>query len=240
MKQVIIAVLVVVGIIGLAVAFSGDDQVEGTGSNHFYGQESGIVTVTEYADFQCPGCASFFPIIDEIKEQFKDQIRFEFKHFPLVTIHPNAVAAHRAAEAAGRQGKFWEMHDLLYERQSSWSTITNPSDVFRGYAEQLDLDMEQYDSEVNSAEILSTINADTSQGKNLGVSGTPSFFIDGESIPDPTTTINTVEAFSARIQEAIDAKTDSGEQTEPANEASETSTQGEEAKPEEGTEEATE
>lgn len=226
MKQVIIAVVVVIAIIGGAVLLSGNDSVEGTGSNHFYGQEEGIVTVTEYADFQCPGCASFLPIVNEVKEQYKDQIRFEFKHFPLVAIHPNSIAAHRAAEAAGRQGKFWEMHDLLFQQQNSWNTVTNPADIFRGYAEQLGLDMSQYDAEVNSSDVLATINADTSQGKDAGVSGTPSFFIDGEEIQSPTTTVNTVESFSARIQEAIDAKTD-------GNQADENTQTEEAAKPEE-------
>ncbi len=214
MKQVIIAVIAVVVIIGGAVLFSGDDSVEGTGSNHFYGQEEGIVTVTEYADFQCPGCGSFYPLVSEVKEQFKDQIRFEFKHFPLVQIHPNAIAAHRAAEAAGNQGKFWEMHDQLFEQQNAWNTATDPASIFRGYAENLGLDMAQYDAEVNTPEVLSVINADTSAGKSQDVSGTPSFFIDGVAIENPTTTINTVESFSARIQEAIDAKNGTSENTE--------------------------
>lgn len=238
MKQVLIAVLVVVGIIGAAVAFSGDDSVDGAGSNLYYGQENGIVTVTEFADFQCAGCASFYPIVTQIKEQFKDQIRFELKHFPLVSIHPNAVAAHRAAQAAANQGKFWEMHNRLYEQQAAWENVTNPADIFRGYAEQLELNMEQYDQEVNSAEVLSIINADVSQGKDLGVSGTPSFFIDGVEIENPTVTVNTVESFSARIQEAIDAKTGGEDSTQPVeNETRPDPTNSEETtRPEEETE----
>lgn len=209
MKQVLIAVAAVIVIIGGAVLLSGGDSVEGTASNNFYGQEEGIVTVTEFADFQCPGCASFFPIITQVKEDFKDQIRFEFKHFPLVSIHPNAIAAHRASEAAAKQGKFWEMHDRLYEQQQTWNTATNPADIFRGYAEQLELDMDQYDVDVNSSETLTTINVDISEGKDKGVSGTPSFFIDGEEIENPTQTVNSVELFSALIQDAIDAKSTS-------------------------------
>lgn len=225
MKQVIIAVLVVVGIIGAAVLLSGGEDTTGAESNNYYGQENGVVTVTEYADFQCPGCGSFYPLVKQIKEDFKDQVRFEFKHFPLVTIHPNAVAAHRASEAASRQGKFWEMHDLLFEQQNTWNTVSSPADIFRGYAEQLGLNMDQYDMDVNSADVLSTINADTAKGKSAGVSGTPSFFIDGVVVESPTTTINSVELFSAKIQEAIDAK--SGDST------SEETTPEEPTKPEE-------
>jgi protein-disulfide isomerase len=207
MKQIIITVLVVVGIIGGAVLLSGgEDNVAGAESNNFYGQEEGIITVTEFADFQCPACAGFYPIISQVKEQFADQVRFEYKHFPLVQIHPNATTAHRAAQAAANQGKFWEMHDLLFERQQSWSDSTNSAGVFEQYARELGLDMDKYQAEVNTSEILSVINADIEAGKSRSVTGTPTFFIDGEVIED-TSTISTVDGFSRLIQEKIDAKT---------------------------------
>lgn len=210
MKQIIIVALAVIAIVGGAVVLSGDKESsldEGTLSNNFYGQEDGIVTVTEYGDFQCPSCAQFYPIVSQIKEQFADQIRFEFRHFPLVQIHPNAQAAHRAAEAAGNQGKFWEMHDLLYERQQSWSSGTNPASVFESYAQEIALDMEQYRTEVSSSEILATINADVASGKDLDVTGTPTFFIDGQRIDD-LNTVSSVEGFATEIQIAIEAKSE--------------------------------
>ena len=207
MKQIIIIVLVVVGIIGGAVALSGKEEVTPSVlSNNYYGQESGVITITEFADFQCPACAGFFPIVSQIKEQYQDRVRFELRHFPLVQIHPNATAAHRAAQAASNQGKFWEMHDLLYQRQQSWNTSNNPTGVFEQYAQELGLDMTQYRAEVGSSDVLSRINGDLDEGKRLGVTGTPTFFIDGERIED-LTSISTVESFSALIDQKIAEKT---------------------------------
>lgn len=207
MKQIIIIVLIVVGIIGAAVIFAGDKETTtGALSNNFYGQEEGVVTVTEFADFQCPACASFYPIFSQVKEVLASQVRFEFRHFPLVQIHPNAIAAHRASQAAANQDKFWEMHDLLFERLQSWNSVNNPAEVFEQYAEELQLDMEQYRSEVSSSEVLGAINADIELGKSKGVSGTPTFFIDGERIED-LSSIASAESFAAFIQEKINEKT---------------------------------
>lgn len=205
MKQIIIAVVVVVGIIVGAMVIGGDSEIAvGAESNNWYGTEQGIITVTEFADFQCPACASFFPILSQAKELFKDQVRFEFKHFPLVQIHPNATAAHRAAQAAANQGKFWEMHDLLYNRQQSWSASTNPTAVFDEYARELQLDMDKYTTDSQSSETLAVINADIEAGKAVNVTGTPTFFIDGEQVD--TASIGSVDGFSNAIQEAINAK----------------------------------
>lgn len=207
MKQIIIAVVLIVGIIAGAMLLSNSEEVAvGTESNNFYGQEEGIITVTEYADFQCPACASFFPIVTQVKEQFKDQVRFEYRHFPLVQIHPNATTAHRAAQAAANQGKFWEMHDLLFERLQAWNDSTNPTAVFEEYARELNLDIEQYKADAASSETLAVINADIELAKSKNVNSTPTFFIDGEQIEDATT-ISSVEGFANLIQEAIDAKT---------------------------------
>jgi len=206
MKQIIIAVLIVVGIIAGATLISGKDETTvGAQSDNWYGVEEGIITVTEYADFECPACASFSPIVSEVKERFKDQIRFEFKHFPLVQIHPNAIAAHRAAQAAANQGKFWEMHDLLFAQLQSWRGSTNPTAVFESYAQQLSLDMDKYRTDSQSSETLAVINADIEAGKKLGVNATPTFFIDGVQVQDQST-IASVEGFSNAIQEALDAK----------------------------------
>lgn len=207
MKQIIIAVLIIVGIIAGASIIGGNDQqnTAGATSNNWYGQEQGVVTLTEYADFQCPACASYFPIVSQVKEQFKDKIRFEYMHFPLVQIHPNATAAHRAAQAAANQNKFWEMHDVLYERQQSWKDSTNAAAVFEVYAQELNLDMEKYKADASSSAVIAVINADIEAGKNLGVNSTPTFFIDGKKIED-TTALSSVESFAALIQSAIDAK----------------------------------
>jgi protein-disulfide isomerase len=206
MKQIIIAVVAIVGIIAGAMILGGsEDTAVGAQSNNWYGNENGIITVTEYADFQCPACASFYPIVSQVKEQFKDDVRFEFKHFPLVQIHPNATTAHRAAQAAASQGKFWEMHDLLYERQQAWSQSTNPTSVFEEYARELNLDIEIYKADVASSDTLAIINADIEAGKQVNVNSTPTFFIDGNQVEDGAS-IASVEDFANAIQAAIDAK----------------------------------
>lgn len=87
------------------------------------GKENASVTLIEYADFQCPACASYAPVVEQLEENYGDRVRFVFRHFPLISIHKNAYAASVATEAAGAQGKFWEMHDLLFERQSEWSRL---------------------------------------------------------------------------------------------------------------------
>lgn len=233
MRQIIITILIIVGVITGAILLSGgDDNTVGAQSNNFYGQEEGVLTLTEYGDFQCPACGGFYPIVKEVKEQFKDQIRFEFKHFPLVQIHPNAMPAHRAAQAAANQGKFWEMHDMLYEQQQSWTDSSNPASVFEQYARDIGLDMDQYLSEVNTSEVLGVINADIDAGKSLGANSTPTFTIDGEVVED-LSPISTVEGFSAFIQEKIDEKTGNASATEESSTEAEDSTTEEVAKPEE-------
>jgi protein-disulfide isomerase len=218
MKQIIIAVLVIVGIIVGATFLGGknDSATVGATSNNWYGQENGIITLTEYGDFQCPACGQFFPIVKQVKEQFKDQIRFEFKNFPLVQIHPNATSAHRAAQAAANQGKFWEMHDALYENQDSWKDSKNPSAIFETYAQQIGLDGPKYKTDAESSGILAIINADIAMGKDLKVSGTPTFFIDGKQIED-TNSIATVADFSKVLQDAIDAKQGTQTTSTPTN-----------------------
>jgi protein-disulfide isomerase len=226
MKQIIIAVLIVVGIIVGATLISGKDEATlGAQSDNWYGVEEGIITVTEYADFECPACASFSPIVSEVKERFKDQIRFEFKHFPLVQIHPNAIAAHRAAQAAANQGKFWEMHDLLFAQQQSWRGSTNPTATFESYAQQLSLDMDKYRIDSQLSETLAIINADIEAGKKLSVNATPTFFIDGKLITD-TASIGSIDGFANAVQEAINAKTGNNTEEQPSEAPTE-------AKPEE-------
>lgn len=221
MKQVIIGVLAVVAIIGGAVIFGKDDQPASNGqpTSHIYGNKNASVTLVEYADFECPGCGGFYPVVSALKERYKDELRFEFRNFPLVNTHQNALAAHRAAEAADKQGKFWEMHNILFERQESWNgpsysdpvgiPVGQAITVFESYAEELELNLDQFKEDLKSSEIASIINADIERGKNDDVTGTPTFFLDGQRIDD-TSTIDTIEKFSALIDEALGKNSDSG------------------------------
>ncbi len=222
MKQIIITTLVIVAIIGGAIFFSNNKSENNNNesvstSDNVYGNAEGVVTLTEYGDFQCPACGQFYPIVKQVKEQLKDNLRFEFKHFPLSQIHPNAIAAHRASEAAALQGKFWEMHDLLYEGQSSWNTVSNPATVFEQYASQLSLDMTKYSLDFASSDTLGIINADVAQAKSKGATGTPTFYIDGELVTD-LSQITTVDSFVALLQAKIDAKTGTSTETEQTTE----------------------
>jgi protein-disulfide isomerase len=137
------------------------------------GSEDAPVTIVEWSDFQCPFCKRVTPTIDQIKDEYGDKVRFVFKHMPL-SIHPQAPGAHAAAEAAHRQGKFWEMYDLIFENQRDLDPAT-----FERYAEKLDLDMKQFRKDVEAEEVKRRIAEDMQQAQTLGVTGTPSFFING-------------------------------------------------------------
>jgi len=174
-------------------------------TNHIYGEAKSGVTVTEYGDFQCPACFAYFPVFRQLKEKYKDQVAFQYRNFPIIGAHKNAMAAHRAAEAASRQGKFWEMHDMLYTTQKSWEASTTASQIFEGYAKDLGLDIERFKQDVASDSVAANIQADSTAGKDAGVQGTPTFFIDGKHIDTP----NSIEAFEALIDAAIKAKSTS-------------------------------
>lgn len=213
MKQIIIGVLVVAVILGGAVLFGKKDgNVTGTQSNHVYGNEQASVTLVEYGDFECPACFGFFPLVKQVKEEYKDKLRFEFRNFPLVQVHQHALAAHRAAEAASKQGKFWEMHDILYQRQEDWNgpSASDPTGIpigqaitlFEGYAKELGLNVDQFKTDVEAQDTLGTINADLARGGNDGVNATPTFFLNGKKIED-SSTIDTVDEFKKLIDDAL-------------------------------------
>lgn len=171
-------------------------------SNHTKGEGASGVTLVEYGDFQCPACRQYEPLVAEITEKYSDEITFQFRNFPLTSIHPNAFAASRAAEAAGKQGKFWEMHDKLYAGQDDWKGATSPNKIFGTYASQLELNIEKYEADFKSTAVNDTINADLAAGGKLDITGTPGFVLDGKLIKNPTS----IEDFSKLIDDAIAKK----------------------------------
>lgn len=191
-----------VGLILINKQDAGAPTTEGKVTNHTYGQGSTGVVVLEYGDFQCPSCYQYYPIFKQLKDKYQDQVTFQFRHFPIVSAHPHAMAAHRAAEAAAKQNKFWEMHDLLYERQQSWSTTNSAAAIFEGYAAELGLNIEQYKNDASSSSTGADVQADFKAGEAAGVQGTPTFFIDGKKIETP----RTIEAFEQLILDAIKQK----------------------------------
>jgi protein-disulfide isomerase len=138
------------------------------------GGSDAVVTIVEWSDFQCPFCNRVSPTLAKIHEEYGDQVRLAFKHMPL-SIHPQAAAAHAASEAAHRQDKFWEMHDLIFKNQRDLSVAT-----LEGYATSMGLDMDKFRSDMKADDVAKRIDDDLKQASQLGVTGTPSFFINGK------------------------------------------------------------
>lgn len=146
--------------------------------------ESAEVTLVEFADFQCPGCRANEPFIDQALEEYDGQLRFVYKHFPLTSIHQNAKGAAIAAEAAGNQEKFWEMHDLLFEKQPEWSAlgVAEARTRFTEYAQQIGLNVQQFTQDLEDPALEERVTAQQDEGANLGVMGTPTFFVNGKRV----------------------------------------------------------
>ncbi len=140
--------------------------------------DSPKLTLVEFGDFQCPACGAFHPYIKQILNENSSQINFVFRNFPL-PMHKNAKIAALAAESANLQGKYWQFHDLLYEKQSDWAETDNPKDYFKKYAQSLNLDLEKFETSLNDKSLSDKIQADISDGNTLNINSTPTFFIDG-------------------------------------------------------------
>lgn len=192
---------------------SGSNSSSGKGgsqpTNHVTGQNQKKVTLIEYGDYQCPICGAYYQPTKEITIKYANDIKFQFRNLPLVSLHPNAFAAARAAEAAGMQGKYFEMHDKLYEGQQAWSTSTSPLQIFQGYAKDLGLDVTKFKTDYASGKINDAINADLDAFKKTKQEmATPTFFINGRyvknsDLSDPTTGAPSVEKMSKLIDAEI-------------------------------------
>jgi protein-disulfide isomerase len=142
--------------------------------DHVLGAPTAAVTLVEYGDYECPFCGAAYPIVKEVQSRLGEQLRFVFRNFPITTSHPHAELAAEAAEAADAQGKFWEMHDLLYESQQH---LEEP-DLHR-YAEQLGLDVDRFDDELTRHVHAERVREDFMSGVRSGVNGTPTFYVNG-------------------------------------------------------------
>lgn len=151
------------------------------GTNWTKGSPTAAVTIEEYADFQCPTCAQMHPKVNEIRNVFGDRVRIVFRHFPL-SGHPFAYDAALAAEAAGLQGKFWEMQNLLFNNQQSWANSTNPRQMFADYAKTLGLNVDQFSNDMIGLPIKNRVDGDLQRGRAIGVGSTPSFFINNKPL----------------------------------------------------------
>ncbi len=190
--KILIAILVVItgGMLAL-FAFGGSSSKSPAGptvnqaklihaDSHTTG--TGSVKVVEFGDYQCPACGAAYPVIHQLQKDYDGKITLVFRNFPL-PMHKNAVAAASAAEAAALQGKFWEMHDKLYETQKLWEDAPNAAEVFAGYAKDLGLDAARYQQDVTGSAVQNIIAADKADGEAIDVQSTPSIYINGQLAP---------------------------------------------------------
>jgi protein-disulfide isomerase len=140
---------------------------------------SGPVQLVEFGDYQCPACGAAYPNVKQIMKDFNGRVTLYFRNFPLTQLHPNAMAGAEAAEAAGDQGKYWEMHDKLYENQNTWAGMSDPTDTFVGYAKDLGLDTDKFKKAIQNEQFKSVIDQDEADGNALNIQGTPTFYVNG-------------------------------------------------------------
>lgn len=170
-----------------------------TEADHVRGPADAAVTIIEYSDFQCPACALYYPIVEKLLSESTTTVRFVYRHFPLYPLpHKNAFLASQASEAAGIQGKFWEMYQLLFENQHAWESLPNPQSVFEGYAERIGLNSEAFKRDMASDAVKKRVQADRDEAITLGINSTPTFFVNGKAIINP----QGYEAFKKIIEDA--------------------------------------
>ncbi|MFA7278249.1 MAG: thioredoxin domain-containing protein [Candidatus Gracilibacteria bacterium] len=172
---------------GLTVsAISSTDWTKGT---------PGKPVLIEYSDFQCPACAAYYPVVKQVVSEYSGRIQFSYRHFPLYELHKNALESSYAAQASGKQGKFWEMHDKLFERQKDWSDLDDPKPTFEQYAKELGLNVDTFKKDSASTEVRDAVAQSRASGEAADVGGTPSFFFNGKRLQNPPG----LEAFRAAL-----------------------------------------
>ncbi len=173
-----------------ALEIKANDWVSGT--------STAKVTLVEYLDFECEACGAFYPIVTQLKEEYKDDLRLVVRYFPLPG-HKNSRTAAHAVEAAGKQGKFWEMYSILFTKQSEWSEkpVAN-QDQFEKYAIEAGVNIEQWRIDVKSDEVKKRVDDSYKEAVSLNLQGTPSFFLDGKKIENP----KGYESFKLLIEKA--------------------------------------
>lgn len=172
--------------------------IENVSKDPSKGSDTAQVVVAEYADFQCPACAAVAPVVNSLMETYGDRVRFEYNDFPLPQ-HEYAPDAAIAGQCAFEQGKFYELHDILYSRQSAWSaalTHESAQNTIRSYAEEVGVDMTAFDACVTRSDIAATVDEDIAEARKAGVNSTPTFFVNGKRVVDVP--------FSSSLKKAID------------------------------------
>lgn len=212
-KQFLAMIAVVVVLLGGVFFFTSKSEAPGSSSSkdkptsHIEGSTSTGVKLVEYGDYECPYCGGYYPYVKQAVEAYKDKIQFQFRNLPLTSLHKNAFAGARAAEAASLQGKFWEMHDKLYENQdpngkTGWVASEDPfNDYFANYARQLGLDAAKFKTDFASSAVNNSINADLAEFKKTKLEmSTPTFILDGKHITPGYSVKEFTQAFDAAIK----------------------------------------
>lgn len=164
-----------------------------------------VVTMVEYGDLQCPACKSYNPVVTELLKAFPEQLKLVFKNYPLTQVHPNAMAASVAAEAAAKQGKFYEFVDAAYAKQEEWAGLPDPQSKFEEYVKALGMNVDQFRKDQKDPAIAKLISDQNTEGIQNGVTGTPSFFVNGKKIENPAN----IEDFKKIISEELKSITGS-------------------------------
>ncbi|HKR13997.1 MAG TPA: thioredoxin domain-containing protein [Pyrinomonadaceae bacterium] len=183
---------------------SRDDEIgpqPGAQPPHEKGPQGAVVTLEEFGDFECPACARFHPIWKSLEPKYGQRIRVTFRHFPIPLKHKRALVAAYAAEAAGLQGKFWEMHDKLFENREAWAKANDPESVFLTYAQELGLDLARFKEDNAGDSVRLRVNLDFQRGRSLKIKGTPTLYLNGVEIP--YSDLKTIENFEKLLDEAI-------------------------------------
>jgi protein-disulfide isomerase len=167
---------------------------------HFRGAMDAPLTLVEYGDYECPPCATFNPVLWDLLQRYGNKLRLEYRHYPLTPHHPNAVLAAAAAEAAGEQGRYWEMNDLLFDTQSQWAHTTDAEQKFVALAGQLGLNKARFIEALHSPSIQKRVSNDMHIARESEFGGTPTFLLNGRRIDVPRAT---VEQFAIFIDAAL-------------------------------------
>jgi protein-disulfide isomerase len=167
------------------------------------GSPSALVTVEEFADFQCGACASVHTTMKNVQAAYGSRIKFIYRNFPLTQVHKNSYDAAVAAEAAAQQGKFWDMQNQLFSNQAAWSNSTNAREIFEGYAKNIGLDVEKFKTDMLGMATKSRVDADIQRGRALNITSTPTVYINNVSVPFEQLNIDSLkQLIDAQLQKA--------------------------------------
>lgn len=169
-----------------------------TNSDLTQGLKSSKATLIEYADFQCPACGAYYPLVKQLLSDYKGKIFYVYRYFPLKQIHQNAMLAAQASYAANLQGQFWPMYNLLYQNQNKWANLSNPMDTFVSYAKSLNLNTSKFTKDTQAQGTIDFINNEENAGIQIGINHTPTFFLNGKEVAPQS-----YEQFKQLINQAL-------------------------------------